>query len=98
MAGESFETAWGNVRNKLWPVLKANWCIWPLVQVFPFSKRFRYFPTVLLQIVNFKFVPVVHQLNFVLLVSLGWATYLSWSTSDKPATTDDDASTNNSIN
>jgi protein Mpv17 len=81
MAGESFETAWGNVRNKLWPVLKANWCIWPLVQI-----------------INFKFVPVVHQLNFVLLVSLGWATYLSWSTSDKPATTDDDASTNNSIN
>eukprot|EP00743_Colponemidia_sp_Colp-15_P008027 GILK01008694.1.p1 GENE.GILK01008694.1~~GILK01008694.1.p1 ORF type:complete len:226 (-),score=12.66 GILK01008694.1:230-907(-) len=29
------------------------------------------------QLVNFKFVPVPHQLNFVLIVSLGWSCYLS---------------------
>eukprot|EP01137_Pigoraptor_chileana_P030047 Opistho-2@16118 len=28
-------------------------------------------------IINFRFVPVAHQLNFVLIVSLGWAAYLS---------------------
>ena len=30
-----------------------------------------------LQTINFKLVPVAHQLNFVLIVSLGWATFLS---------------------
>lgn len=29
------------------------------------------------QMINFRFIPVVHQLNFVLIVSLGWATFLS---------------------
>ena len=29
------------------------------------------------QTINFKFIPVAHQLNFVLIVSLGWATFLS---------------------
>ena len=46
------------------------------------------FPSLLplsIQLINFRLVPVVHQLNFVLVVSLGWATYLSWST--PPATT-----------
>ncbi len=29
--------------------------------------------------INFKLIPVAHQLNFVLVVSLGWASYLSWA-------------------
>ncbi len=24
-------------------------------------------------------IPIAHQLNFVLIVSLGWASYLSWA-------------------
>ena len=29
------------------------------------------------QLINFKYVPVRHQLNFVLVVSLFWTTFLS---------------------
>ena len=29
------------------------------------------------QLINFKYVPVRHQLNFVLVVSLAWTTFLS---------------------
>ena len=29
--------------------------------------------------INFMLIPVAHQLNFVLIVSLGWASYLSWA-------------------
>ena len=29
------------------------------------------------QLINFRFVPVRHQLNFVLVVSLAWTTFLS---------------------
>ncbi|XP_064404738.1 uncharacterized protein LOC135349981 [Halichondria panicea] len=35
------------------------------------------------QFVNFRFIPVPHQLNFVLIVSLFWATYLSWFNKQK---------------
>ncbi len=35
------------------------------------------------QIVNFKVIPVSHQLNFVLAVSLVWASFLSWATGRK---------------
>lgn len=34
---------------------------------------------VLRQACNFLLLPVAHQLNFVLIVSLGWAAYLSWA-------------------
>ena len=34
------------------------------------------------QLVNFKFVPLAHQLNFVLVVSVLWATFLSWSSGE----------------
>ena len=27
--------------------------------------------------INFRFIPVQHQLNYTLIVSLGWAVYLS---------------------
>jgi protein Mpv17 len=33
----------------------------------------------LAQMINFKLIPLAHQLNFVLIVSLGWASYLSWA-------------------
>ena len=35
------------------------------------------------QVTNFKLVPVAHQLNVVLIVSLGWASYLSWAGGQK---------------
>ena len=94
MAGESSETAYDNVRNNLWRVLKANWCLWPVAQVWgvgcgvwvlAYPSLSLSLPPASLQLINFRLVPVVHQLNFVLVVSLGWATYLSWST--PPATT-----------
>lgn len=34
----------------------------------------------IVQILNFKFVPVAHQLNVALLVSLVWVSFLSWKT------------------
>ena len=34
------------------------------------------------QLINFKFVPLPHQLNFVLVVSVLWATFLSWSSGE----------------
>ena len=34
------------------------------------------------QLINFKFVPLAHQLNFVLVVSVLWATFLSWSSGE----------------
>ena len=39
-------------------------------------------PTHTPQLINFKFVPLAHQLNFVLVVSVLWATFLSWSTGE----------------
>ena len=39
------------------------------------------------QLINFKYVPVRHQLNFVLVVSLAWTTFLSLaSVIDNPFT------------
>ena len=36
------------------------------------------------QLINFKYVPVRHQLNFVLVVSLAWTTFLSLAFPPKP--------------
>lgn len=36
-----------------------------------------YFPFLVIQVLNFKLIPVAHQLNFCLAVSLEWATILS---------------------
>ena len=36
------------------------------------------------QLINFRFVPVRHQLNFVLVVSLGWTTFLSLAFPPEP--------------
>ena len=33
MAGQAPSKACDNVTTNLWPVLKANWCLWPLAQV-----------------------------------------------------------------
>jgi len=65
LEGLGTSESWRNVRERIWPIMKANWMLWPAVQI-----------------INFKFVPVAHQLNFVLVVSLLWATYLSWSSGE----------------
>lgn len=61
LEGKSNDFAVSNVKERILPVLKANWMLWPIAQV-----------------INFKLVPLAHQLNFVLVVSLFWASYLSW--------------------
>lgn len=62
LEGKTNKEAWGNVEERIWPTMKANWTLWPIAQI-----------------INFKLIPVAHQLNFVLIVSLGWASYLSWA-------------------
>lgn len=61
MEGQGSRKSLQNMKERIWPILKANWMLWPLAQL-----------------INFKLIPLAHQLNFVLLVSLGWASYLSW--------------------
>eukprot|EP00118_Oscarella_pearsei_P008732 m.46517 g.46517 ORF g.46517 m.46517 type:complete len:234 (+) comp33701_c1_seq5:393-1094(+) len=60
MEGGGVEGGVERVKDKIIPTMKANYMLWPAVQI-----------------VNFKLVPLAHQLNFVLIVSLGWAAYLS---------------------
>lgn len=76
------------VQERLWPTLKANYILWPAAQVRKICTESGAIlranlsqppNPLLLQIINFKFVPLQHQLNFVLVVSLGWAAYLSLS-------------------
>ncbi|XP_003384042.1 PREDICTED: protein SYM1-like [Amphimedon queenslandica] len=62
LEGKTNDQAMDNVRARIWPTMKANWCLWPIAQL-----------------INFKLIPVAHQLNFVLIVSLGWASYLSFA-------------------
>jgi len=45
------------------------------------------------QLINFKYTPVRHQLNFVLVVSLAWTTFLSLAFPPKAVAADDDAAT-----
>ena len=33
MAGKTPKKAWDNVRENLWPVLLANWSLWPIFHV-----------------------------------------------------------------
>ncbi|XP_065192889.1 uncharacterized protein LOC135823939 [Sycon ciliatum] len=60
MEGIGFNASIDRVKERWLPTMKANYTIWPAVQL-----------------LNFKLVPIAHQLNFVLVVSLGWAVYLS---------------------
>ena len=50
----------GRLETEYWPVLKANYMVWPLVQV-----------------VNFRFVPVYGQTIFVGGLAVGWNAFLS---------------------
>lgn len=77
LEGKTNEEAMDNVRARLWSTMKANWCLWPVAQVT--IRHDHMTVTCFLQSINFKFIPVAHQLNFVLIVSLGWASYLSWA-------------------
>jgi protein Mpv17 len=60
MEGKGVDGSVERVKDKIIPTLKANYLLWPAVQI-----------------INFKFVPVAHQLNLILVVSLGWAAFLS---------------------
>ena len=33
LEGKTNEEAWGNVEERIWPIMKATWTIWPLAQV-----------------------------------------------------------------
>ncbi|XP_062511602.1 uncharacterized protein LOC134187485 [Corticium candelabrum] len=60
MEGKGIDGSIQRVKDKIIPTMKANYMLWPAVQI-----------------INFKFVPVAHQLNLILIVSLGWAAFLS---------------------
>lgn len=66
MQGKSFEVVKKEVSGNYLDVLKANYLIWPWVQI-----------------VNFYFVPLHHQVLLVQSVALFWNTYLSWKTNRK---------------
>ncbi|XP_065837418.1 uncharacterized protein [Oscarella lobularis] len=71
MEGLGVEGGIERVKTKIIPTMKANYMLWPAVQI-----------------INFKLVPLAHQLNFVLIVSIGWAVYLSLLGSKKAEETD----------
>ncbi len=43
LEGRSVDDCALNVRERLWDVLKANWMVWPVVQVRPYKIYFLYF-------------------------------------------------------
>ncbi|KAF4533027.1 hypothetical protein B566_EDAN000719 [Ephemera danica] len=71
--GHSWQKAKAKLGADYWTVLKANYQLWPWVQI-----------------ANFYWVPLRHQVLVVQLVALFWNVYVSWrANAPLPSTTDE---------